>query len=182
MSLRWQQLQQHSIVKCRHAKASGGGDRIGGAEEERRRCGLRRRLQLHQPLLCQGRVLVDQIDAIAEATGWDEIALCIAHAPEPIARYWIARPNDLETYAAMLKQGNATCPLEAIWPASIEVGQPAMPAHPLLTPELWANIAAAEGNPVVLPVEHEHLGAADDLMQPFWRGLAGLPLVGEANG
>jgi hypothetical protein len=88
-------------------------------------------------------------------------------------RYWTARPNDLETYAAMLKRGNCTCPIEAIWPPSIEAGQPAMPAHPFLAPELWANIAAAEGTPIELPAEApDDVANAGQIMRSFWQGLA----------
>lgn len=87
-------------------------------------------------------------------------------------RYWIARPNDIETYAAMLDRGNATCPLEAIWPPSIEVGRPSMPAHPFLLPKLWAAIAASEGERVQLPEPAtDHTAAVNDALLNFWQGL-----------
>jgi hypothetical protein len=74
-------------------------------------------------------------------------------------RYWLARAEDLEIYNQMLKAGDATCPIEAIAPWTIAPGKPAAPAHGFLLPELWANIAADEGNPIELPQPDQYSSA-----------------------
>jgi len=88
-------------------------------------------------------------------------------------RYWVARPEDLDVYARMLRAGDATCPIEAIAPWTIQPGKPAAPAHAFLLPEMWANIAADEGNPIELPQPEQHLNAQKliEIESAFRQGL-----------
>lgn len=45
-----------------------------------------------------------------------------------LIRYWWVRQSDFEDYAAL-----GTCPSEAIFPLSIEMGRPSLPALPYCT-------------------------------------------------
>ncbi len=88
-------------------------------------------------------------------------------------RSWFSRPEDQAAYQRLLRLGCGTAPLEAVHPASIEVGRPAMPAHPFLLPKMWQAIAASEGTPVELPAEApDDVANAGQIMRSFWQGLA----------
>lgn len=96
-------------------------------------------------------------------------------------RCWFSRPEDQDAYQRLVSQGCGTAPLEAVHPPSIEVGRPALPAHPFLLPKMWAAIAASEGDPVELPAAEPTLASTDGALLAFWRGLAGLPLEPEVG-
>lgn len=49
-----------------------------------------------------------------------------------VVRAFLARDCDLAAYAALLRVGAGTCPIEGIHPPSIAPGVPAEPAHPHL--------------------------------------------------
>jgi len=94
-------------------------------------------------------------------------------------RAWFSRAEDRAAYARLLRAGAGTCPLEGVHPPSIAAGQPALPAHPFLLPEMWAHISADEGAPVELP---QPAPAAEttklvEVERAFWRGLRPEPEV-----
>ena len=87
-------------------------------------------------------------------------------------RYWVARPEDLEVYARMLRAGDATCPIEAIAPSTIEPGKPAAPAHAFLLPMMLQAIAASEGETVELPEDIQPSPQKlAEVESSFWQGL-----------
>lgn len=93
-------------------------------------------------------------------------------------RFWSACEEDQIAYQRLLTMGAGTCPLEAIWPPSILVGQPSQPAHPHILPRLWAAIAAADGELVALPLEPApNPLLMKEIERAFWAGLRPEPEV-----
>jgi hypothetical protein len=88
-------------------------------------------------------------------------------------RAWFSRREDQAAYLQMVASGAGTCPIEAVHPPSIQLGQPSQPAHPHLLPALWANIAAAEGTPVELPQPDPEVRsrALVEVERAFWKGI-----------
>ncbi|MEB3276945.1 MAG: hypothetical protein VKM92_08265 [Cyanobacteriota bacterium] len=46
-----------------------------------------------------------------------------------IVRAFCASDRDLAAYRRLRASGHGSCPIEAVWPASIKPGEPALPAH-----------------------------------------------------
>lgn len=82
-----------------------------------------------------------------------------------VVRAFTASDAAIAAYGEGLREGITTCPLEAVVPWTIAVGEPALPAHALLLPALWANLAAAEGMPVDPPVDLPGLADAEAVVR-----------------